>query len=107
MINQESEQQNNIKCKGLFFKGRVNSYISGNNIITQNKTIRLLKRKSCLGCEACVLFFKQFSEFLNDDPAILGNIENGKTYIPVIKTKIDNNTGNVVVINISFEEVKS
>lgn len=103
MISENNKKNN---CKGLIFRGRVNSYISGNNIITQNKTIRLLKRKSCEGCENCGWFFDSITEFLHNDPAILANVENGKLYHPVGDIDYDVRTGESELIGIYFEEEK-
>lgn len=79
-IDEVVDKANN--CKGIFFRGVVSSYISGNTIINQNKSLRLLKRRSCSGCEKCGWFWESINDFLFSDHLLLSNIEHNKIYTP-------------------------
>ena len=46
------------KCKGLFFRCRVNDYHDRGELLTQKITWRLLKKNSCSGCGYCQGFFE-------------------------------------------------
>lgn len=51
------------ECKGLFWRGSENTYLSSHNSIETRKSLRFLKRKSCAGCSKCEWFW----EFLQED----------------------------------------
>lgn len=89
MINfLESKEDINAKksCKGLFWRAEVTSYCYEDRIGVK-KTLRLLKRKSCKGCEHC----GWVNDFLHEDICnnpnedYLADIEHGKiyTYSPI------------------------
>ncbi len=69
------------KCKGIFWRGTVSSYISIHNSIETRKSLRLLKRMSCTGCEQCDWIWDFIKEDMcNIDGDHLPTIENGKIY---------------------------
>ena len=66
-------------CRGLFWKCYISTYISNCNI-EKKTSLRLLKKKSCPGCEKCSWIF----EFLNEEKECgsleLGCLEDKKIY---------------------------
>ena len=92
-------------CKGLVFRGSTNNYCNTNEKLSQKAELRLLKRKSCAGCERCVWIW----EFLQEDIENyldLSKIKHGKLYIPNIVTSLDFESGYTEVDYIEFKEVK-
>ena len=105
---EEKEAVDNLSCIGLKFRGRVSRYRTATGII-EKKEIRLLKRKSCPGCEKCGWILDYFDEMGFQDPEeddILSNIENGKIYEPNIHGGNDWETGIWELDYIDFKEVK-
>lgn len=70
------------KCKGLCFRAHLNQYLSEYNSIEVRKSLRLLKRKSCKGCEDCYNLLELIKEEIQNDSYtdILSKIEDGKMY---------------------------
>jgi hypothetical protein len=94
-------------CKGLLFKGRVSSWFDGKNIHTK-KSLMLLKRKSCSGCEYCdwqYEYLKEDSACFSDED-IIGDIEDGKLYTTKFSVVRDFETGFEEVEGIEFIEVE-
>ncbi|RLC88858.1 MAG: hypothetical protein DRJ03_01060 [Chloroflexi bacterium] len=78
----------NIKeCKGLYWRCRINTFISDKRICTK-KELRFMKRKSCPGCEKCDWLWETLSELVTnacvDD--YLADIEEGKLYTYNVET---------------------
>ena len=70
-------------CKGLFWRASVSSYVSIHKSIEVRKSLRLLKKKSCPGCDKCSWILDFFDEDIpccsqKDD--YLADIEHGKLY---------------------------
>lgn len=65
------------KCKGLWFRGKVNEYVLSDGTYRIDKRLVPLKRMSCKGCEKC----DWISEYIQDD-FTYGNLE-----LPEIKNK--------------------
>lgn len=40
-------------CKGLLYRANVNAFVSARGDIIRSIQMRLLKRRSCKGCESC------------------------------------------------------
>jgi len=89
-----SNKEDKKSCKGLFWRGRESSYFNGTEYHSK-KSIHLLKRKSCSGCESC----DWFTDFLNEDEynEQLEIVEHGKTYIIELETSEDWETGHIEV----------
>ena len=72
------------KCKGLFWRASVSSFLSSHRSIETRKSLRLLKRKSCTGCDQCEWIWDYIHEMICDswgrDNDYLGEIEHGKIY---------------------------
>ena len=77
----EVKTNNKNKCKGLYWRAQVSSFLSTHNSIETRKSLRLLKRKSCSGCEHCGWFW----DYIKEDICIeicdyIGDVEDGKVY---------------------------
>lgn len=82
-INQMTElmKSNPVKkCKGLFWRCRINSYVSNYENIEVKKSLRLLKRRSCPGCAKCGWIMEYFKEDIENYSDYIGNLENEKIY---------------------------
>ena len=51
------------KCKGLFYRYSESTYYSSHGSIEQRQSFRLLKKRSCPGCDECAAML----EFLVED----------------------------------------
>lgn len=89
-------------CKKIYLKGCVSSYISGNGIINQNKSIRLLKRISCKGCDGCNWFWTVINDIILKDNKVLSTIEHNKIYTP---EPIYADKKKSIIIGIEFKEI--
>lgn len=98
------------KCKGVFWRGWVSTYLSQYKSVEVRKSLRLLKRKSCPGCEKCEWIW----DFINEEiyggdmycSDLLSNIENGKTYTYKIDGGWDWETGIWEIDGFYFKEVE-
>ena len=95
------------ECKGIFWKARVNAYLSSHNSLETRKSLRILKRKSCSGCPQCEWFF----DFFNEDEYetiinYMKDIKDGKIY--TIKVHVTHGYYQLhpEVDNLEFIEVK-
>lgn len=69
-------------CKGLLFRGYTSQYYQ-NGKFELKQGIKLLKRKSCPGCNECVFLLDNLQELSNTEGAVIlpkYGIENGKLY---------------------------
>lgn len=105
----ETVVDENIKeCKGLYWRAYVSSYLSSYNSIEVRKSLRLLTRKSCSGCDKCEWIW----EYLNDDILAIapceyiGEIENGKIYTYNVVTSQGYYDKYPEIDRIEFVEVK-
>ena len=46
------------KCKGIYVRHRFSSYVGSNNTLEFRHSFRILKRKSCKGCDHCQQFWE-------------------------------------------------
>lgn len=67
-------------CKGIFWRAKVSSFLSSHRSIEVRKSLRLLKRKSCSGCEKCYWIWDNLSEMVDEVDDYLGDIEDGEIY---------------------------
>jgi len=95
-----------ITCKGLFWRGNVNSYVSSHNSIESHKSLRLLKKRSCKGCADCEWVLEFLKEDISNeqyDP--LEQIQHGKIYTFGVITSTEWESGHTEVDAIEFKEV--
>ena len=91
-----------MSCKGLRFRASRNIYTTDNYEIVEKRSLRLLKRQSCMGCEQCgeslsYLFevideycsipfdgefdeWKDYTAYVGIDEIVFEPIEGGKVY---------------------------
>jgi len=69
-------------CKGLIFRGYSSFYTHNDNRIESREGVKLLKKKSCSGCERCGWMWEDITESIACDGAVIfpQNIENGELY---------------------------
>lgn len=68
------------QCKGLYFRGYRSQYFIGDKF--ESKVgVRLLKKKSCKGCECCGGMLDSMKENINN--VYLVQIEDGEIYTPI------------------------
>ncbi len=85
-----------VNCKGLIFRCKINNFTNGlfANATTQ---FRLLKRKSCKGCEKCYWIEEALSEQMDCDnelPPVIPSVESGAMYkLEVTETSTDWESG--------------
>ncbi len=93
------------KCKGLVFRGYENIFTDGKGKIKSSKELRLLKKKSCSGCDKCLWFFDHLQEVINDEPKMLDNIEDQKLYTFSVSASQDMENGAWDIDYVEFIEV--
>lgn len=82
MINIEKNMD--INCEGLFFKAYVSTWIDPvTDSVNEKRQLRLMKRKSCKGCEVCYGFWEYFLEMGFQEEIDLSNIKIGNIYTPI------------------------
>lgn len=83
------------ECKGLIFRGYVTHYIGVDyTTLNERKGLKLLKRKSCNGCEGCGNRLEMIGEYLNDGLIDFSPVEDGKLYrIAIVNIVRDWETG--------------
>ena len=99
------------KCKGLYWRARASSHFdhtTGNMVVT--KRLKLLKRKSCKGCESCNWFFEfMHEEVLNGEhdysEKYLDDIEHGAVYTYKLETSTDFESGISEIDEVKFVKV--
>jgi len=84
----EEKIDKNIKeCKGLVFKGYHSTFYDNlTKKIEHREGIRLLKRRSCPGCEKCFFFLDDMNDMILIDGLNFpeDGIENGKLYTIIV-----------------------
>lgn len=91
-------------CKGLFFRCEDTQYVSG-TVYGQKMLMRLLKRKSCPGCEYCSFLWDDLRE-LNWPALIKPDVKSGAIYqLKVINISRDFETGYVDDYDVVFERI--
>lgn len=105
MITNMKIENSESQCKGLFFKGYNYVFSDLKGKIKSSKELRLLKKKSCTGCEDCEWFWDFLGDTISEEYGLLDNIEYGKIYTPKIRTSREWESGFEEPENIEFIEV--
>ena len=96
------ETDNKIEeCKGLYWRGSISQFISSHNSIERRESLRLLKRKSCPGCQYCWWILDWFKE---DFPAV-PDLKQHQLYTYVVHQSRDWESGHIEVDYIELVEV--
>ena len=83
------------KCTGLVFRG-FNSFFWSGEKLERREGIRLLKKKSCPGCEKCGFILDDLSVQVIIGSMIMPSIEDGKLYtVRITNQSTDWETGYV------------
>ena len=82
-------------CKGLIFRGHRTMFVKDGRIELK-QGVRLLKRKSCKGCDKCEWWWDSLNEDVENEHIIFPEIEHGALYsIRVVNESRDFETGYV------------
>ena len=101
-------KNNKSKCVGVLVRGIVNIYLH-DNVFMENRGFRILKNKSCGGCESCGWILDNLNEFYHNDEPIsnLHIMENKKLYeITYVELSRDFETGYVDDYHFELVEIK-
>ncbi len=83
---------------------------TSHNGFLQRKELRLLKRKSCPGCEKCgwieEYIYEELEQGDNKGYYLMKDLEDGKMYVPAFETSRDWESGIIEIDFIYFEEFK-
>ena len=73
-------------CKGLFFKGTISSFTNDKGHIGTKKYLKLLKGRSCPGCDHCGWIMDFITEEICNEPNLdwSFDIQDQKMYVPII-----------------------
>jgi len=98
------------KCKGIVFRASVSQWMSVQRDINFKKQLRVLKRKSCPGCEQCHWLWDDLSERMSEfypQDSIIADVEDGKLYT-IITTNLstDWESGIIDGYDLEFIEYK-
>lgn len=95
-------------CKGLFYRGRVSSFIDKSGGYTYREYMAPLKRMSCPGCAQCAWLRDSLSESVcYGDAPIIKDIKDGAVYLlKVVNESRDFETGHIDTWDMEFVEVK-
>lgn len=108
LMKDELVDPNEKICKGLYWRGSENIFIDADGRIKQTNELRILKKKSCPGCEKCGWIFDEISESIASGVAsnLLSKIEHGKLYQFRWNTTTEWESGVTEIDKIWFEEVE-
>ncbi len=73
-------------CKGIFWRGIIDCYAASNGDIVVRKSLCVLEKMSCPGCEKCNWLFEYFREDVADGTDYLNNIEHGRVYTFTVRS---------------------
>ena len=106
-IEDEGYEEEAEKCKGLFFRGFSSIFWKEGNLESR-EGFRLLKRKSCPGCEHCYWYFEMTDNDVDCEAVSLPErIKHGALYsVDVTPGHEDWETGIIEDYDIIFIEVK-
>jgi hypothetical protein len=94
-------------CKGLYWRGRVNCFMNGSSIETR-KSLRLLKKMSCSGCDQCEWLWEYLNEVIgNEEEDSLSEIKDGLIYTFKVTTSHGYYDLYPEIDNVEFVEFKS
>lgn len=95
------------ECKGLFFRGTVNIFATA-EYVREVRQVKLLKRRSCKGCETCSWMMDEVQEDVNSGSfeRYLSNIKDGKIYTIHVSCSQDWESGNWEIDEMEFVEHK-
>lgn len=118
ILQDEPERPQPDECKGLFFRCESNYFLSGETYVERTR-MRLLKRRSCPGCDKCWPLWDELGEeagnanaaykgaFTTDPPEIAPYVEHGGVYqLRVQVDSTDWETGYVDDYHMVFDLMK-
>jgi len=105
----EEKKINNVEvCKGLFWRGSINTFLSEHRSLEHRKSLRLLKRISCKGCDKCYWLWDYLSEDISCNEGIdyIGKIKHGAIYTYQVNSSKGYYDAYPEIDDIEFVEVK-
>lgn len=96
-------------CKGLFYRGRVSSFLDKKGGYTYQERMVPLKRMSCPGCDQCEWLRDSLSESVSyGDTPVIKDIKDGAMYsLKVVNESRDFETGHIDSWDMEFVEVSN
>ncbi len=95
--NDTNQGDSQKPCTGLVFRFSTSLCVTQHNGLLQRQELRLLKRKSCPGCEECGWIMDCIKEDIyldgGKDSSMFSKMEHGKLYIPHFTWHKDWETG--------------
>ncbi|RKZ94772.1 MAG: hypothetical protein DRQ46_09440 [Gammaproteobacteria bacterium] len=96
-------------CKGLVFRFSNTICITSHRGFMQRKELRLLKRRSCTGCEKCGwiedYIYEELEQGDNKDFNLMRDLEHGKMYTPHFESSRDWESGHYEIDDMYMTEV--
>jgi len=94
------------KCKGLIFRGKLNTFFSIDKYVYQESMV-LLKKKSCPGCQECQFLLDDLPEML-DRGNLINDFEDGALYkLEMSNVITDWETGHADDWGLLFNKIKN
>ncbi len=98
------------ECKGLFFRANTGAWFeSEKQRFNERRTLTLLKKLSCPGCEKCDWFWDAMNTYIYDEGSVeifFAGLEHGKLYAPHYEADQDWETGIDEGGEITMQEIK-
>jgi hypothetical protein len=95
-----------IECKGLVFRANRSQYFTGSTLASRTE-LRLLKRKSCPGCEKCGWLWDELRQSDFNNRLDFDAVSHGKCYtIDMCNVSTDWESGVIDDYDLEFIEVK-
>lgn len=82
-----NETDESSPCKGYIYKARISRYENSRGDFLETRTMNLLKRKSCTGCEECGGEDDIISDitYAEEDKPDLSHVKHGELYERIIE----------------------
>ena len=107
-ILEAAREDNTPECKGLVFRGYSSTFMAYESRgIERREGVKLLKRKSCPGCEKCSWMLDALPDHIDCKTLNLPEIEPGVLYgLKAINLSRDYETGYVDDCDLEFYKIK-
>jgi hypothetical protein len=95
-----------VECKGLFWRGKLNQFLSSHKSIEHRISLRFLKRLSCPGCQYCDWYWEMIQEDVTETTHLMDHIVEGGLYTYSVHISKDYESGHHEVDYSEFTRVK-
>lgn len=94
------------KCKGLFFRCRINAFEGNNGNYYKSLSLILLKRRSCSGCTDCDMIREYMTEGDEMHELSVDRMKHGAVYQILVQAYFNSYEGYCDDAEIEINEVK-